>query len=151
VGIIVLFGAIAAAVVGYGVYRVSKAVHRASTGDVSFSTPGGGNISTGSSTNISSEDLGVPNYPGSKHAPGSMKMKTPAGTLITAAFTTSDPSEQVVNFYKEKMGEQASVMEGGGSTILTNGNSQSDKLVVTITPEDSHTKITIMHTHNLRP
>jgi hypothetical protein len=149
VGVIVLFVVLAVAIIGYGAYRVSKAVHRASSGDVSFSTPNGGSFSTGNSAGIASSDLGVPEYPGARRSNGGMKMKTSAGSLITASFTTPDSTDQVTTFYKDRMGAQANVMQGDDSTILSSGENGDDKIVVTITPEGSGTKIAIMRTSNL--
>jgi hypothetical protein len=147
--IFVVLGIAAAGVIGFVGYKVSKAVHRAGNGDVSFSSPTGGSISMGNASNISSAELGVPEYPGAKRAPGSMKMKTSTRSLVTAAFTTSDSAEKVVAFYKDKLGEQTSITEHSNSTVLSSGESNDDKLVVTITPEDSQTKITVMHASHL--
>jgi hypothetical protein len=149
VGIIVLFGVIVAGILGYGAYRLSKVVHRAATGDVSFSTPNGGTISTGSSTSVTASDLGIADYPGAKRSTGGMKMKTSGGSLISATFTTSDSVAQVADFYKSKLGDQANVMEAGGSTILTSGGQGDDKFVITITQDDGATKIAVMHTSHL--
>lgn len=149
VAVFVLFGVVVAGVLGYGAYKLSRAVHRAASGDVSFSTPGGGSISAGSSASITSSDLGIPEYPGAHQSNGGMRMKTSSGSLVTAVFTTSDSPDKVADFYKEKMGEQASVMEGSGSTILTSGETGEDKIVVTITPDSDGTKITVMHTSHL--
>ena len=41
----------------------------------------------------------------------------------TANFTTSDSVSQVVDFYKAKLGENATTMETGGGTILASDNS----------------------------
>jgi hypothetical protein len=148
VGILVIFGVLAAAVIGFGAYKLSKAVHRSSNGDVSFSTPGG-TISTGNSASISSADLGLPAYPGAKRSTGGMRMKTPNGSLITATFTTSDSASQVVDFYKGKMGDDATSMETGSGTMLSSGQNSHDKKVVTISDQGGVTKIAIVHTTSL--
>jgi hypothetical protein len=145
VGVFVIFGVLAAAVIGFGAYKLSKAVHRSGNGDVSFSTPGG-TISTGNSASISSADLGLPAYPGAKRSTGGMRMKTPNGSLITATFTTSDSASQVVDFYKSKMGDDATSMETGSSTMLSSGQNSHDKKVVTVSEHDGVTKIAIVHT-----
>jgi hypothetical protein len=149
VAVIVLFGVLAAAAIGYIGYKASKAIHRAASGDVSFSTPNGGTISTGSNASVSTSDLGISEYPGAKRSTGGMRMKTSGGSLISATFTTSDSVDQVATFYKGKIGDQANVMEAGGSTILTSGDAGTDKFVITITPDDGVTKIAIMRTSHL--
>ncbi|MEO6804430.1 MAG: hypothetical protein ABI197_14430 [Granulicella sp.] len=149
VGIFVLFGVIVAAVLGYGAYRLSKVVHRAASADVSFSTPNGGTIRSGNSAAVTASDIGIAEYPGAKRESGGMKMKTSAGSLTSAIYTTSDSVDQVATFYKSKLGEQANVMEAGGGTILTSGGDADDKFVVTITSDDGATKIAILHTSHL--
>ena len=145
VGVIVFFGILAAAVISFGAYKLSKAVHRASNGDVSFSTPNG-TVTTGGNALISSADLGLPGYPGAKRSPGGMRMKTPTGSLITATFTTPDAVSTVAEFYKSKMGADASAIETGNGTMLTSGQNTADKAVVTITDQSGLTRITIVHT-----
>lgn len=146
VGIFVLFGVLAAAVVGYGAYKLSKAVHRAGNGDVSFSTPNGASFTSGSSASISPEDLGLPEYPGAKRASGGMRMKSPTGSLIMTSFTTGDSRAQVVDFYKAKLGDDASVVENDDSTILSSGDKTHDKKVITVSTKGNTTHISIMHT-----
>ena len=145
VAIFVGLGILVAAVIGFGAYKVSKAINLHKDGGVSISTPGG-DITAGNSVSISSGDLGLPDYPGAKRSSGGMRMKTPNGSLITATFTTSDSVEEVTNFYKGKMGGEASVMEAGNSTMLTGGTGDHDKKVVTITRDEGETKIAIVHT-----
>ncbi len=145
VGIIVLLCVIVAGVVGYGVYKVSKAVHKDSNGNVSISTPSG-TITTGTSATVSTADLGVDPYPGSSHTNnGSMNMKTPTGSMVTSVFTTSDPVDKVVDFYKGKLGDQISIVQTGDGTMISAGEKDKNSVMVTITPEDSHSKIVIIH------
>lgn len=146
VGVFVFFGILGAAVLGFGVYKVSKAVHRAGNGDVSFSTPNGGSISAGSSASISSADLGLPDYPGATRSAGGLSMKTPAGAIVSASFTTSDSRQQVVDFYKQHIGEDPSIIDSDNQTMLTSGQSGNDKKVVTISEHGSVTRINIVHT-----
>jgi hypothetical protein len=148
IGIIVLLCVIVAGVIGYGVYRVSKAVHKDRDGNVSISTPSG-TITTGTSAAVSSADLGVDPYPGASHTnDGSMNMKTPTGSMVTSVFTSSDPVDKVVDFYKSKLGDQASIIQTGTGTMLTGGEKDKNSVMVTITPEDNHSKIVIVHVTN---
>jgi hypothetical protein len=150
VGVIVLIGIIGVSVVGYGAYRLAHAVHEnihvdSKTGDVDIA---GSSFSTNSSSTLSAADLGVDIYPGAVKGEGSMNLKTPQGSMITAIYTTKDPVAQVVDFYKGKLGDQASTVETGNGTMLTNASNNDDtsKLVITVTPEGGSTKIAIVHT-----
>ncbi len=149
VGVFVLLGVLVAAVIGFGAYKLSKAVNLHKDGGVRISTPGG-DITAGDSVSVSIADLGLPDYPGAHRSAGGMRMKTPSGSLMTATFTMADSVEDVVGFYKGKMGEAASVVETGSGTMLTGGGSGHEKKVVTITRDGNHTKIAIVHTTSLQ-
>jgi hypothetical protein len=145
VGAIVLLCVIAAGVIGYGVYKVSHAIHKNANGDVSVSMPNG-TITTGKSANLTAADLGVDPYPGAISTnDGSMNMKTPNGSMVTSVFTSSDSSDKVVNFYKEKFGDQASIVQTGNGTMLSAGEKDKNSVMVTITPQGNLTKIAIIH------
>ena len=151
VGIFVLLGIVAAAVVGIGIWRVSKSVsnsivHKDSNGDVSITTPNG--TITSNTSAVSEADLGVPIFPGATRGQGSsMNMHTPAGTLVSGVFLTSESPSQVVDFYKAKLGSDASVMQAGNSTVITSGGDGSNKVILTITTvESGQTRINILHT-----
>ncbi len=146
VGVFVAVGVLAACVVGYGVYKVSKAVHVDKNGSaMTIDTPTG-TISAGSDSSIGAAELGVDIYPGAMHASGSMNIKSSDGAMATANFTTSDSVRQVVDFYKARLGENASTMETSGGTILTSDNSRpSDSLVITVSADGGKTKIGIVH------
>jgi len=147
VGVFVLLGVIAASVVGYGVYRVSKAVHVDKDGaGMTIDTPNG-KISAGSDSSIGSAELGVDVYPGAVHGPGSLNLKSQDGAMTTASFTTSDSVSEVVDFYKAKLGTNATTIESNGGTILTSDNSiPNDSVVVSVNSDDGKTKIGIVHT-----
>jgi hypothetical protein len=147
VGVFVLLGVVAASVIGYGAYRISKAVHvdKNGNGGMTINTANG-SITAGSDSSIGAAELGVDVYPGASHAPGSMNIKSPDGAMATANFTTSDSVRQVVDFYKAKLGENASTMETSSGTILTSDNSNpNDSLVITVSADGGKTKIGIVH------
>jgi len=145
IGVFVLLGVIAAGIVGYGMYKVSKAMHRNANGDISMSTATG-TITTGKSANISEADLGTPIYPGASGTDaGSMNMKTPTGSMVTAVFTSSDSSDKIVAFYKEKLGDQVSIVQTHNGTMLSAGDKDRDSVMVTINPEGNNSKIVILH------
>ena len=147
VGVFVFLGVMAAAVVGIGLWRVSKAiVHKDSNGDVSITTPGGV-ITSGNTSSISESDLGIAIYPGATRGEGAMNMHTPGGSLISAVFVTSDSPAQVVDYYKSKIGSDVSSMESGNSTVLTSSADSKNKVMVTVTTLDNgKTRINILHT-----
>jgi hypothetical protein len=147
VGVFVLLGVIVAGVIGIGVYKVAKSVHKDSSGNVSISTPGG-SITTGQSANVTAADLGVDLYPGATTGEGSMNMKTPNGSMVTAVYLSPDASEKVVAFYKEKLGDRASIVQTGNGTVLSAGQKDRDNVVITITTEGNSSKIAIVHVTN---
>ena len=150
VGVFVVVGVLAACVVGYGVYRVSKSVSNAVHVDkngsaMTIDTPNG-TISAGSDTSIGAAELGVDIYPGAAHAPGSLNFKGPDGASATANFTTSDSVSQVVDFYKAKLGENATTMETSGGTILASDNGNpNNSVMITVASDGSKTKFSIVH------
>ena len=141
---IVLIGAIIAGVIGIGVYKIAKSAHKDSSGNVSISTPAG-TITAGQNNNVSSADLGVDLYPAVITGEGSMNMKTPEGSMITAVYLSSDPPEKIVAFYKERLGDKASVVRTSNGTVLSAGEKDRDNIVITVTPEGNSAKIAIVH------
>jgi hypothetical protein len=144
IGVFVLLGVIGAGVIGFGVYKITKSAHRNADGGVSFSTAGG-TITTGSSANFSAADLGTALYPGAVSGQGSMNMKLPTESLVTAVYTSSDSPDKIVSFYKEKMGDQATVTQSGNRTVFTAGDKDKESIMITVSPEGNTTKFVIMH------
>jgi hypothetical protein len=144
VGVFVALGILAACVIGFVGYRVAKSAHHNSDGSVSFATPNG-TITTGKSLNLTTAELGTDPYPGAAASAGSMNMKTATGSVITAIYTTSDPAGNVVAFYKEKLGDQASVVQSSRGTTFTSGERDKDQLTISITPHGDLTRIAIVH------
>jgi hypothetical protein len=144
VGVFVLLGVLVAGVIGFVGYRVAKSARHNSDGSVSFSTPNG-TVTTGKSLNLSAEDLGTDPYPGAASSVGSMNMKTGNGSMVTAVYTTSDPADKVVAFYKEKLGDQASVVQTGHGTTLTSGERNKNQVTISVSSQGDLTKIAIIH------
>jgi hypothetical protein len=144
IGIFVFLGVLITGIITLGVYKVSKAVHQNKDGGVSLSTPNG-TITTGKSVIISDADLGTVPYPGATVGDGSMNMKTPNGSMVTSVYTSSDSQDKIVAFYKEKFGDQASVVQTSNGTMLSSGENDKDKVMVTITTQDGVSKIVIIH------
>ena len=77
-----------------------------------------------------------------------MRMKFGDRTMITAAFLTADSKDQVIAFYKEKLGPIAlTMMTIKGTEFVLNNN--GDSVTVTIFQDpganDGKTQISIVH------
>jgi hypothetical protein len=145
VGALVLLGVIVAGVVGVEVYKLAKSVDEVRNRNVRITTPGG-TITTGRSA--SAADLGIDLYPGATTSEGSMNMKTPNGSMVTAVYLSPDPADKIVAFYKEKLGDQASIVRTGNGAVLSVGEKNRTNIVITITPESNSSKIAIVHITN---
>jgi hypothetical protein len=136
--------------VSYMVWRVAHAVHVSGpNGEVTMSTPSG-TITANPTETYSAADLGTDIYPGAVTGKGGMKMSMPTGSSVTAVFTTSDPKEQVVSFYKSRFGSDATVMDFGSTAILTVKKGSQETVTVTVTANASgnngKTQIAVSHT-----
>lgn len=146
-----------AAVVGLGVlalggiwvaaWRVSRTLAQSHGGTVTV--PGVGSISAGNTT-ASPSDLGVPYYPGAVMEKGGIQMNTAEGSMVMAHFSTKDSMDQVVSFYKDKMGDGITAVSGGTGTVLNSGNDDTGRTMITVGPgngdDAGKTTIVIMHT-----
>lgn len=150
-GVIVLVVVMIVAAVGYIGYRAVHAVREAANGH-SVTIPGanGGSISLNSAKTYSAAELGTDIYPGATAIRGGMKMDLPTGSMVTGIFTTSDSKDQVVTFYKDKLGSDVSSMDFGESAMLTLKRGDKEQVTVTISNKagenDGKTKIAITHT-----
>ena len=150
VGVFVALGIIAVSIFAFTVWRVSRAIHVDANGEnMSIHTPGG-TVSTSQTKTYSASDLGTDPYPGAQSARGGMKMDLPGVKMVTGVFMTSDSKDKVVDFYKDKLGSGASVMDTPETTIITLGRGEKDSVMVTVTQnpsqDDGKTKIAIVHT-----
>jgi hypothetical protein len=149
VAVIVCLGMAVVGVVGYGFYRVSKAVHKdLTTGKVTIDTPNGP-ISAITDEKLTEADLGTAIYPGAEQAKGSAKLNLGAGPMVTGVFLTSDPKEKVTAFYKDQLGSGAENMESGDSALLMLTKANKESINITISQKasqfDGKTRITILH------
>lgn len=131
VAAVVGLGILGTAVVGYLGY---KAVHN-------------GAISVGDNS-ITSADLGVDPYPnGTPVEHGTVRMNMAGHSMVTATYTTSDAPEQVVSYFKGKLGDNAIVNQTARGTSLQAVQSGSDDhLVINVEPDpNGGTKIAIVH------
>jgi nitrate reductase NapE component len=149
VGIFVGLGILAAGAFGFVVWRVAHSVHVSHSGDqVTLNTPGG-SISANTNESFTASEIGTDIYPGATTGKGGMRMTLPTGTMVTAIYVTADSKDQVLAFYKDKLGSGASSYESGEGAVVT-ANKDNDSVVVTITPNaseyDGKTQIAIVHT-----
>jgi hypothetical protein len=146
-GVFVVLGVLVAGIVGYGIYRVAHAVHKAANGDVSLNLPGGG-FSANTTQAVSASDLGVAIYPGATQAKNAVHMSIAGKTIVTANFSTSDSPDQVVAFYKDKLGPSAQTMTTGTGGYI-NANNGNDSITITVVQQanqnDGKTQFTIVH------
>lgn len=145
-------GILGAGAFGFFVWRIAHAVHVAADGNkgqFSLTTPGG-NFSANTGETFSASDLGVDIYPGAQSGKGSFRMSTSTGSVITAVFLTPDSKDQVLTFYKTKMGPGGDFMDTGNSSVITINKSTQDAVVVTVVQgsgeNQGKTQIQIMHT-----
>ena len=155
VAIFVGIGLLGAGVVGYGIWRVAHAVRMSSNGDrLTMSTPNG-TVNLNAEQTYTASDLGTEIYPGAQSIKGGMKVSLPTGTMVSGVFVTPDSKDQVVNFYKSKFGDAASVMDTEDAAMLTLKKGEQESVMVTVSSKasenDGKTKIAIIHTTTNKP
>lgn len=156
VAVFVGLGIIGAGIFGFTVWRVARSLHVSNQGgQVTIGTPGGGSITANSTQKFSSTDLGTDIYPGATSGKGGMRITLPSGSSVTATFVTPDSKDQVVSFYKDKFGSEASVFDSSNSAMITVQKGKQESVMVTVTPNASQyggkTQITIMHATSSGP
>lgn len=146
VGVVVGLGVLSSIIFMFGMWRLSRSVHVNSRGDgVTLSTKDG-TITTGSAAAVSEADLGVPIYPGATRREGGVQINSGNGSMVTAVFSTTDPIDKVVDFYKDKVGENASVMQSSTGAVISSGDNNKQGVMITIGKDGSNgaTSITIL-------
>jgi hypothetical protein len=135
IAVVVVLGAAGVGILGYVGYR---AMHAA-----------GSSFSMGKNAEVSDAELGVDIYPGAeRNASGTMRMNLANNLVVRAAYTTSDPASNVVSYYKDKLGSDATSMQIGPVTTLssvTAGGGGKDMLTITVT-SSTPTQFVIQHT-----
>jgi hypothetical protein len=152
VAVFVCLGILGASIVGYGIWRVSRAVHmNSSTGEAIINTPSG-SFSANPTKKFTADELGIDIYPGASQSKEGMRLTLPTGSMIAATYVTSDSKDQVVSYYKDKLGSQATTMDTGDGALLSVNKSKQDSVMVTVTQKESQaggkTQIHIVHTVN---
>ena len=149
VAVFVGLGLLGTAIFGIAVWRIGHAIHvDGSNGQVTLNTSGG-KITANQSITYSASELGTDIYPGAQGGHGSMKMDLPTASMVTGVFVTSDSKDQVVAFYKDKLGSGATVYDSANTAMLTVNRGQQESIIVTISAnsgqDDGKTRISIMH------
>jgi hypothetical protein len=157
VGVLVLLVVLVIAGLGFAAWRISRSIHISGSGEngqVSIHTDQG-NITAKGDEGLSASELGVALYPGSSVARGGMKMDLPTGTMATGVYTTSDSKDQVVAFYKSKLGSGLSTFDTANGAVLSQKVSDRETIVITVEGNSSEfegkTKYSISHTTAAKP
>lgn len=156
VAVCVGLGILGAGAVGFTVWRIARAVHVSGSGNqATVSIPGAGTITANSKETFTASELGADIYPGAQSGEGSMRMTLPTGSMVTAVYLTSDSKDQVLSFYKARMGNAASVIDTQDGAVLTLPKGEQESVMVTITAKpsqnNSKTQIAIVHTTSNKP
>jgi len=155
VAIIVGLGILGVGAIGFTMWRVAHAFHAASHGgEATFNTPGG-SFTANSTKSYTAEELGTDIYPGATVSRGGMRMNLPTGSMVTGIFVTSDSKDQVVEFYKSRLGSESSLMDTNDGAVLTLARGQQESVMVTVTQKPNEnggkTQIAIVHTKSNKP
>ena len=148
VGVLVGVGILSSILATFAFWRMSRGVHVNSRGDgVTLSTKDG-TITTGSAANVTEADLGVPIYPGATRREGGVNIRSGTKSMVTAVFTTTDSVEKVVDFYKDKLGANPSVVQSPTGAVLSSSDNDKQGVMVTVGKDGGSggTSITILRT-----
>lgn len=106
-------------------------------------------IKVNSASSSTAANLGVDIYPGAEAQNGGVSMNLGGTSMNSGVFTTADSKDQVVAFYKDKLGSDANTTNYATTASLSLNKGQ-ESWVITIVPGDSQsagkTKISIVHT-----
>ena len=144
VGVIALFGILAFGSIAFFAWHVARHVHAHQDGNnVRVETPFG-NVETTKDPADAARNLGVDLYPGAELLKNGSSTATFGGVhTATISAESSDPVEQVFNFYKAKFpNAMVTTSDAGHSTIISNDN----KRMITINVESQGSKTKIMIT-----
>ncbi len=148
VAVFVCLGIIGAGIVGYGIYRVAKSVHKDANGEIVVNTPKGA-ITANPNETFTASDLGIAIYPGATQGKGGLRMTIAGKTMVSANFLTPGSPDKVMAFYKGLAGPNSQIMSTGAGGIITM-QSGSNSVTVTVgesaSENNGETQITIVNT-----
>ncbi len=143
VGVIVVFGILGLATIGFIGYRIAKRAHVTQNGGhVKVETPFG-SVDTTKDPKQVTRDLGVDIYPGAQIQSNGAQSAT-FGNIHTASasFQSSDPLNKVCDFYKLKFPNAMSTSsDQNRCTIIS--NDQKSTITVNMESADGATRIQI--------
>jgi hypothetical protein len=150
--ILIGLGVLGAGAVGFVAWRVARSFHlNGKNGQITMNTPSG-SVTASSEGGFTSDELGTDIYPGAQSVHGGMRMNLPTGSIVSGAFLTPDSKDQVLAFYKSKLGSTASVFDSDTSAMISVKKGGHENIMVTISARPSEnngkTKISIVHTKN---
>ncbi len=143
VGVLVLLGILSVGSVAFFAWRVARHVHAHQEGNnVRVETPFG-NVETTKDPADAARNLGVDLYPGAELMRNGSSTATFGGVhTATISATSSDPVDQVFNFYKAKFpNAMVTTSDAGRSTIISNDN--KSMVTINIESQGGRTKIMI--------
>ena len=149
IAVFVGLGILGAMALGLGLWRLSRTVDVDRSGGVTISTPTG-KVSVGApQAPVTEADLGVPLYPGAKQQEGALQITGEEGSMHTYVFKTSDSPQQVMAFYRERLGtEAASYVETPEGGMITSTKGKKDGFWITVGQDEGETVITVMRGHS---
>lgn len=146
IGGCVLLGALATVLLVVGVLRFAQQVEVDERGGkVTVRTPTGA-VTVGEAPRVTEAQLGIPLYPGATQLEGGVSMEGEKSGMHTYVFKTDDSVQQVSDFYKQRIGDQADklVISDEGSLITIKNHAGSDYMIALGADDsDSKTVITI--------
>jgi len=124
-----------------------------------FSTPNGATGTTASSPQspsspssgpASASELGIDIYPGASEVDEPDRSSSSDGSSVSATFTSADPMNRVIDFYKARMVGSASIYASGTGVVVSISRNAQDSVQVGISPATGggKTRISITHTTN---
>jgi hypothetical protein len=143
VGVFVLLGMLSLGSVAFFAWRVARHVHAHQDGNnVSVETPFG-SVETTKDPADAARNLGVDLYPGAELMRNGSSTATFGGVhTATISAESSDPVDQVFNFYKAKFpNAMVTSSDTGHSTIISNDNKRM--ITINVESEGGKTKIVI--------
>jgi hypothetical protein len=147
VGVVMLFGILVIGSCVYGFYRARQRVRQFEK-QVQTTFP----VPTGSSQaptqpgepGASPVDTGVPAYPGAETPEGQTGVVLGMAGLKMQQYTTRDPVDKVVAFYKDKLGPNAVVAQSGDqASVHLVGSNSVVNVAIAVDSASGKTKIVI--------
>ena len=77
-----------------------------------------------------------------------MRIHSGNSLMVTANYSTADSPNKVIDFYRNKLGGNSSVIQTGTGGIITSGQRDNESWMVTVSADsvaNGKTKIAIMH------